>query len=98
MTFYGFFNVSVAQPLHWIYNEDKLKGIIGSKEEVEFWEPSQNPFYRIPVGQQTCYGDQAYVILNSLVEKKGSILKLFVIICLYMCLKFAFAIIDFLLC
>lgn len=62
---------AAAQPLHWIYDENKLKGIIGDKEEVEFWEPSQNPFYRIPVGQATCYGDQAYVILKSLVDKRG---------------------------
>ncbi|KAL8598180.1 hypothetical protein ACOMHN_043251 [Nucella lapillus] len=62
---------AAAQPLHWIYDENKLKGIIGNKEEVEFWEPSQNPFYRILVGRHTCYGDQAYVILKSLVEKKG---------------------------
>lgn len=62
---------AAAQPLHWIYDENKLKGIIGGKEEVEFWEPSQNPFYRIPLGRHTCYGDQAYVILKSLVDKKG---------------------------
>ncbi|KAK7094696.1 crystallin J1A-like [Littorina saxatilis] len=62
---------AAAQPLHWLYNEEKLKSIIGDKEEVEFWEPSQNPFYRIPVGRHTCYGDQAYVILKSLVDKKG---------------------------
>ncbi|XP_076436592.1 crystallin J1A-like [Babylonia areolata] len=62
---------AAAQPLHWIYDESKLKGIIGDKEEVEFWEPSQNPFYRIPVGRPTCYGNQAYVILRSLVDKRG---------------------------
>nr|KAG5689014.1 hypothetical protein BaRGS_030665 [Batillaria attramentaria] len=60
-----------AQPLHWLYNEEKLKGIIGDKEEIEFWEPSHNPFYRIPAGSHTCYGDQAYVILKSLVANKG---------------------------
>ncbi|PVD22152.1 hypothetical protein C0Q70_17957 [Pomacea canaliculata] len=62
---------AAAQPLHWLYDEEKLKRIIGEKEEVEFWEPSQNPFYCIPTGSFSCYGDQAYVILKSLVENKG---------------------------
>lgn len=62
---------AAAQPLHWLYNEEKLKGIIGDEDEIEFWEPSHNPFYRIPLGSNTCYGDQAFVILKSLVDKKG---------------------------
>lgn len=62
---------AAAQPLHWIYDDNKLKAIVGDREDVEFWQPSHNPFYRIPVGKQTCYGDQLLVVLESLVEQKG---------------------------
>ncbi|XP_005092833.2 crystallin J1A [Aplysia californica] len=62
---------AAAQPLHWIYNEGKMASLIEGKEEIEFRHPSANPFYRIPTGSNSCYGDQAYVMLKSLVESKG---------------------------
>ncbi|CAH1785631.1 unnamed protein product [Owenia fusiformis] len=62
---------AAAQPLHWIYNTDKLDDLIRDAEEIEFWEPSANPFYCIPTGSQSCYGDQAFVMLESLVACKG---------------------------
>ncbi|XP_069120775.1 crystallin J1A-like [Argopecten irradians] len=62
---------AAAQPLHWIYDTKKLDNLIGQREDIAFWEPSANPFYCIPTGRQSGYGDQAYVILKSLVENKG---------------------------
>ncbi|XP_060078009.1 crystallin J1A-like [Ylistrum balloti] len=62
---------AAAQPLHWIYDKNKLDNLIGETEDITFWEPSANPFYCIPTGRQSGYGDQAYVILKSLVENKG---------------------------
>ncbi|XP_046577996.1 crystallin J1A-like [Haliotis rubra] len=62
---------AAAEPLHWIYNDETLKGIIDGKEEIEFLTPSSNPFYEVETGEQSCYGDQELVILRSLVTNKG---------------------------
>jgi len=62
---------AAAQPLHWIYKDDVMSNLTSGKEEIEFRKPSANPFYRIPTGSNSCYGDQAYVTLKSLVECKG---------------------------
>ena len=40
---------------------------------MAFWDPSQNPFYTLPLGSNSCYGDQSFVILKSLVENKGMV-------------------------
>ncbi len=60
-----------AQPVHWNYKLDKLDAIFGDKTEIEFITPSANPFYEIETGRQSCYGDQAFVLLQSLVASKG---------------------------
>uniref|UniRef100_A0A3P9K792 Selenoprotein J n=1 Tax=Oryzias latipes TaxID=8090 RepID=A0A3P9K792_ORYLA len=58
---------AAAQPMHWIYNPDRLKEVLSDLEPVpEFRPQSANPFYRRATGEQTCYGDQAYVLLESL--------------------------------
>ncbi|XP_013413375.1 crystallin J1A [Lingula anatina] len=62
---------AASQPLHWNYDPVKLAGIIGDREEVEFWEPSANPYYCIETGRQSCYGDLAYVLLESFSHCKG---------------------------
>ncbi|KAG9351075.1 hypothetical protein JZ751_024965 [Albula glossodonta] len=63
---------AAAQPLHWIYDPQKLSDILSEVEPYpEFRPQSANPFYRRDTGQQTCYGDQAYVLLESLCECEG---------------------------
>lgn len=62
---------AAAMPLHWIYKENVMKSLTANKEEIEFRVPSANPFYRLETGKNTCYSDQAYVMLKSLVESKG---------------------------
>uniref|UniRef100_A0A669F9I5 Selenoprotein J n=1 Tax=Oreochromis niloticus TaxID=8128 RepID=A0A669F9I5_ORENI len=58
---------AAAQPMHWIYDLDKLKAVLRDLEPCpEFRPQSANPFYRRTTGEQTCYGDQAYVLLESL--------------------------------
>ncbi|MED6260583.1 hypothetical protein ATANTOWER_023510, partial [Ataeniobius toweri] len=58
---------TAAQPMHWIYNSDRLKEVLSDLEPCpEFRPQSANPFYRRTTGEQTCYGDQAYVLLESL--------------------------------
>ncbi|KAG5850532.1 hypothetical protein ANANG_G00083460 [Anguilla anguilla] len=63
---------AAAQPLHWIYNPEKLSTILAQEGPCpEFRPQSANPFYRRETGQQTCYGDQAFVLLESLCECRG---------------------------
>uniref|UniRef100_A0A3Q2E528 Crystallin J1B-like n=2 Tax=Cyprinodon variegatus TaxID=28743 RepID=A0A3Q2E528_CYPVA len=58
---------AAAQPMHWIYNPDRLTEVLSDLEPCpEFRPQSANPFYRRTTGEQTCYGDQAYVLLESL--------------------------------
>uniref|UniRef100_G3NBJ1 Selenoprotein J n=1 Tax=Gasterosteus aculeatus aculeatus TaxID=481459 RepID=G3NBJ1_GASAC len=58
---------AATQPMHWIYNPDTLKEVLSDLEPCpEFRPESANPFYRRATGEQTCYGDQAYVLLESL--------------------------------
>ncbi|CAK6951961.1 Crystallin J1A [Scomber scombrus] len=58
---------AAAQPMHWIYNPERLKEVLSDLEpSPEFRPQSANPFYRRETGEQTCYGDQAYVLLESL--------------------------------
>jgi len=62
---------AAAQPMHWVYKDEDMAKLIEGQTEIEFRDPSANPFYRIPTGSNTCYGDQAFVMLKSLVDNKG---------------------------
>ncbi|AWP04556.1 putative crystallin J1A-like isoform 3 [Scophthalmus maximus] len=62
---------AAAQPLHWVYDLQKLQAILAQDPNPEFRSESANPFYRRQTGQQSCYGDQAYVLLESLSECGG---------------------------
>ena len=59
-----------VQPLQWIYDVDKLKAIVGDKDPV-FWPESKCPFFKLPTGRNSCYGDLVGVSLKSVVDKKG---------------------------
>ena len=45
--------------------QQELKNM-GKWDECEFMNPSLNAFYRIPCGMNSCYCDQAFVIMESL--------------------------------
>ncbi|TNM98079.1 hypothetical protein fugu_014325 [Takifugu bimaculatus] len=57
--------------MHWIYDLQKLHVILAQDPNPEFRAESANPFYRRQTGQQSCYGDQAFVLLESLSECGG---------------------------
>lgn len=64
--------VDAAQPLHWNYRPERLKALLDELEpSPEFRPESANPFYQRETGEQSCYGDQAYVLLESLTECGG---------------------------
>ena len=71
----------VAQPLHWVYNHDKMKEILSGGLDPAFSPVSHNPFYTIETGCQSPYGDQMFVQLKCLVKCKG--LYISVRICVY---------------
>ncbi len=54
---------AAARPLHWIYDAEKLEqcfnGETGvSKSAPEFYPESRSPFYALPTGDNSCYGDE----------------------------------------
>ncbi|KAL5011688.1 hypothetical protein ScPMuIL_010239 [Solemya velum] len=62
---------AAAQPLHWVYNLQKLDDLTSEKDDIGFMEPSANPFYRIETGMNSCYSDQLFTVLKSLNEWNG---------------------------
>lgn len=69
--------ISAAQPLHWVYDLQKLSVLLSESPQPEFRPESANPFYKRNTGQQSCYGDQAFVLLESLSECGGDKTKQF---------------------
>lgn len=65
------FHCSVT-PLHWIYDQDKVASLIQKEKGIpDFYPTSQCPFYTVPVGSNSTYGDQLYVTLKNIAENKG---------------------------
>ncbi|KAJ3594375.1 hypothetical protein NHX12_003682 [Muraenolepis orangiensis] len=62
---------AAAQPLHWVYDLQKLRALLAERPQPEFSPESANPFYRRAPGEQSCYGDQARVLLESLAACGG---------------------------
>jgi len=62
---------AAAQPTHWNYKvtyyHDQLK-VLNRWENPEFVCPSLNAYYQVPCGSNSCFGDQAVVVLESLVR------------------------------
>ncbi|CAD7966733.1 unnamed protein product [Amoebophrya sp. A120] len=60
---------AAAQPTHWNYKvtyyHRNLKDL-NRFETPEFLCPSQNQYYEVPCGSNSCFGDQAFVILESM--------------------------------
>lgn len=60
---------AAAVPSHWIYDPEKMeKALATMKRGPAFMDPPRNGFYRVPSGGQSCYGDQAFVLLSSLAQ------------------------------
>ena len=58
-----------AARCHWQYDPAKLAEIVGEKD-VAFYDGEKkcNPFYTVPLGGSTCYGEQLVVVAASLAE------------------------------
>ncbi|XP_021359058.1 crystallin J1A-like [Mizuhopecten yessoensis] len=63
---------AAAMPVHWIYDVGKMKKVVEDcQQKPEFLPESRCPFYSLPTGRYSSYGDQTFVLLKSMVENKG---------------------------
>jgi len=56
--------------LEWIYSQNQLERIVG-KEDPVFWKDSHSPYYILPNGKISGYGDQAIQTLQSMADNDG---------------------------
>ena len=68
----------IAQPIHWIYSNAVMTKVLAGVSNPEFISPSSNPYYSIPTGSQSPYGDLLLVMLESLVACKGGFTEYFI--------------------
>ena len=57
-----------------MYNTENMQTALEGLEYPEFRLTSANPYYRIPTGLQSPYGDQLITMLESLVASDGKCL------------------------
>jgi hypothetical protein len=71
---YIFLGATVAdaatRPLHWIYNEKKLKSFIKNKKDIAFFKKNRSPFYSIKTGEVSGYNDVGQVMFKTLTQTK----------------------------
>ena len=54
-------------------DEDVIKAVSADPSKPEFLVPSSNPYYRIPYGSQSHYGDHIPPVLRSIAQCKGTV-------------------------
>lgn len=65
---------AAAQPTHWNYKISYFHEDLRRRnrwDNPEFLRPSMNTYYHVPMGCNSCYGDQAHEVLLSLAECEG---------------------------
>ena len=48
---------AATRPLHWVYDQKKLKKYIKGKKEIVFLKKNRSPFYNIKTGKVSGYND-----------------------------------------
>jgi len=61
---------AAARPLHWVYNEKKLKSFIKNKKNITFLKKNRSPFYSIKTGEVSGYNDVGQVMFKTLTQTK----------------------------
>ena len=56
---------------HPVYDPVALQAAVANVDVPEFLPQSANPYYRLPTGSQSPYGDLLILMLESLVASKG---------------------------
>lgn len=70
---------AATRPFHWLYDQQRLEAIVtegaaSGITDVAFWPTSCSPYYTIPTGENSCYNDLGFVMLQSLVTRLPSTL------------------------
>ena len=68
---------AAARPLHWVYDQKKLKTYIKNKKDFAFLKKNKSPFYSIKTGNVSGYNDVGQVMFKTLAESKINIKKRF---------------------
>ena len=70
---------AASRTLHWIYSDKKLKSYIKGKKDIVFFKENKCPFYSVPLGRNSGYGDMAIVMFQTIItsKKKSEILDNF---------------------
>jgi len=61
---------AAARPLHWVYDEKKLKFFIKNKKNIAFLKKNRSPFYSIKTGKVSGYNDVGQVMFGTLIHTK----------------------------
>jgi hypothetical protein len=61
---------AAARPLHWVYDEKKLKSFIKNKKNITFLKQNRSPFYSIKTGEVSGYNDVGQVMFKTLTQTK----------------------------
>ena len=61
---------AAARPLHWVYNENRLKSFIKNKKNITFLQKNRSPFYSIKTGEVSGYNDIGQVMFKTLTQTK----------------------------
>jgi hypothetical protein len=61
---------AAARPLHWVYDEKKLKSFIKNKKNITFFKKNRSPFYSIKTGEVSGYNDVGQVMFKTLTQTK----------------------------
>ena len=67
---------AAARPLHWVYDEKKLKSYIKGKKNIAFFRKNRSPFYSIKTGEVSGYNDVGQVMFKTLTRQLPTIRKL----------------------
>ena len=70
---------AAARPLHWVYDEKKLKSYIKGKKNIAFFKQNRSPFYSIKTGEVSGYNDVGQVMFKTLTKTTNhkEVIKLF---------------------
>ena len=62
---------AASRPLHWVYDEKKLKSYIKNKKIITFFKENKCPFYSIKTGEVSGYNAVGQVMFKTLTNTKN---------------------------
>lgn len=62
---------AASLPLDWIYDDAKMKEIVGTSDP-EFWEECKSPFFITKTGDVSCYNDEMKTSLRAVAKTSGN--------------------------